>query len=251
MKIDELRFVAHRGYASRYPENTLLAMAKAIETGARYLECDIQLTLDHVPLLHHDPDIKRSTGCRGSVMELTFEELSNFSFGEPAKFGEQFAKTPITTLKNIAGVLSKNPDVQLFVELKEESINRFGTDIMLNVILDTLEPVIDQCIAISFDENAVMEAKKAGFKKTGWVLRRWNNKSRAVTETLSPDYIFCNYKKIKESEDSLWRGPWKWALYEITDPALAVKWFKFGADMVETMEIGELLDAFKKEANDA
>ncbi|VAX17868.1 Glycerophosphoryl diester phosphodiesterase [hydrothermal vent metagenome] len=251
MKIDESRFVAHRGYASKYPENTLLAMSKAIEAGAYFLECDIQLTLDHVPLLHHDPDIKRSTGRRGTVMDLTFEELSDFSFGEPARFGEKFAKTPITTLKDIAGLLSKNPNVQLFVELKEESICRFGAGVMLNVIVDTLKPVIDQCIAISFDENAVMEAKKWGFKKTGWVLRRWNNKSRKITEALSPDYIFGNYKKIKEADDSLWKGPWKWALYEITDSSLAIKWFKLGADMVETMEIGEMLDAFKKEAGNA
>ena len=42
--------VAHRGWASCYPENTLPAVAAALAAGAAYIEIDIQLTRDLVPV---------------------------------------------------------------------------------------------------------------------------------------------------------------------------------------------------------
>lgn len=250
MKINESRLVAHRGYAARYPENTRLAMSKAISVGALYLECDIQLTSDHVPILHHDANTKISTGDKKNVLESRLEELRCLSFGEPARFGDQFPNTAITTLADMVPLLTENRAVQLFVELKEESIKRYGAELMVKKVMTIIGPVIDQCIVISFDEQAVMEAKKQGWKKTGWVLRRWNNKSRTIAKSFSPDYIFCNYKKITPTSGSLWSGPWKWALYEIIDHDLAEKWFAIGTDLVETMEIEKMIDGACKKGPD-
>ena len=39
---------AHRGYNKLYPENTLLAFAKAIEVKTDYIELDIQLSADNI-----------------------------------------------------------------------------------------------------------------------------------------------------------------------------------------------------------
>ena len=52
MDIPEL--VAHRGYALHYPENTLIGIEAAIRAGARYVEVDVQLSADKVPVLFHD-----------------------------------------------------------------------------------------------------------------------------------------------------------------------------------------------------
>ncbi|MBI5638484.1 MAG: glycerophosphodiester phosphodiesterase [Nitrospinae bacterium] len=242
-------FVAHRGYAFKYPENTLLAMAKAVEAGALFLECDIQLTSDHIPVLHHDPDLARSAGCKGTVMELSFEELSRLSFGEPSRFGRTFEGTEITPLKSMVKLLSDNPDVSLFVELKEESLGRFGTELMVRAVIEAIKPVMERCIAISFATAPLVEARRQGWQKTGWVVRRYNEASRRVAESLSPDYLFCNHEKISAAPGALWKGNWKWALYEITDPALATKWLGLGADMIETMRIGEMLDFHRGKGN--
>ena len=51
---DSPAIVAHRGYTGRYPENTLLSLAAAVSYGARFLEFDVQLTRDGVPVLCHD-----------------------------------------------------------------------------------------------------------------------------------------------------------------------------------------------------
>lgn len=238
-------FVAHRGYAFKYPENTLLAMTKAVEAGALFLECDIQLTSDTIPVLHHDPGLARSAGRKGTVMELSLEELSHLSFGEPSRFGGTFDGTKITPLRDMVKLLSENPAVRLFVELKEESLDRFGTEIMMRAVIEAIAPVMERCIAISFATAPLAEARRRGWQKTGWVVRRYNDESRKVAESLSPDYLFCNHEKISPMPGALWQGNWKWALYEITDPALAQKWLGLGADMIETMQIGEMLNSFR------
>ncbi|MBI3581596.1 MAG: glycerophosphodiester phosphodiesterase [Nitrospinae bacterium] len=243
-RLDASRFVAHRGYASKYPENTLLSMAKAVEAGAVYLECDVQLTADKVPVVHHDPDLRRSAGAEGCVMDLRLEELSRHRFTEPGRLGDKFSNVGVTTLRDLAGLLLENPKVTLFVELKEESLERFGTELMVERVMQAITPAIDRCVAISFADAPLTAAAKSGWRRTGWVLRRFDDEHKARAEELSPDYLFCNHKKIPPVPGGLWRGKWKWALYEITDARVAEEWFQLGADMVETMDIGGMLDAF-------
>ena len=46
--------IAHRGYKAKYPENTLLAFAKAVvDAGAHALETDIHMTMDGEVVLSH------------------------------------------------------------------------------------------------------------------------------------------------------------------------------------------------------
>ena len=46
--------IAHRGAAGYLPEHTLVAKAYAYATGADYLEQDVILTRDDVPVVFHD-----------------------------------------------------------------------------------------------------------------------------------------------------------------------------------------------------
>ena len=59
-------------------------------------------------------------------------------------------------------------------------------------------------------------------------------------EALAPDFLFCNHTRIPDPSTPLWPGPWQWAFYEVTDPALALDLARRGATLVETMA----LDAF-------
>ena len=74
------RVLAHRGLTfdgSRqvFDENTIEAFAKAIEVGADFLESDIHVTKDLVPVLYHDADLQRLTGKKTLVSALTLSEL--------------------------------------------------------------------------------------------------------------------------------------------------------------------------------
>ena len=64
--------IAHRGNAAEFPENTLQALASAVELGVKHVEFDVQLTADKVPVLLHDADLERVAGREGNVHDLTW-----------------------------------------------------------------------------------------------------------------------------------------------------------------------------------
>lgn len=69
--------IAHRGYKARYPENTLLAFDKAVETGVHALETDVHITKDNVVVLSHDPTLKRCFGQDAPIIERTWDEVKD------------------------------------------------------------------------------------------------------------------------------------------------------------------------------
>ena len=77
---DKPRIFAHRGLAldsvgGPLDENTLPAFARALEVGAHYIESDIQVTADGVPVLFHDTDLKRVAGIDAPVQSLSVSEI--------------------------------------------------------------------------------------------------------------------------------------------------------------------------------
>ena len=63
--------VAHRGHAAAFPENTLPALRSALELGAAWLEFDIQLSADRIPVLCHDASLQRTAGIRTAPWDNT------------------------------------------------------------------------------------------------------------------------------------------------------------------------------------
>ena len=232
--------VAHRGYAGRYPENTLPAVAAALRAGVSCVEIDVQLTADGVPVLFHDADLARTTGAAGRITGTAFPALQGMRAGETARLGPRFRATMIPTLAEFAELLRAWPAAQAFVELKRESLDTFGSDAVVARVLDALAPCLDRCILISFDEHALSRARAAGAPRIGWVVGAWDDVQRNIAEALAPDFLFCNHTRIPDPSTPLWPGPWQWAFYEVTDPALALDLARRGATLVETMA----LDAF-------
>jgi glycerophosphoryl diester phosphodiesterase len=69
------RFVAHRGGAARWPENSLTAFRGAVAAGASLLECDVHLTRDGEVVVIHDPTLDRTTTGRGPIEAQTVAEI--------------------------------------------------------------------------------------------------------------------------------------------------------------------------------
>lgn len=56
-RYDPPLILAHRGLSGVYPEESLSAYRHAAIAGADYLECDIQVTKDSVPVCSHEPNL--------------------------------------------------------------------------------------------------------------------------------------------------------------------------------------------------
>lgn len=67
--------VAHRGGALEAPENTVAAVRHAVAIGAQWIEVDVHLTRDGVPVVLHDDTLDRTTDGVGPVQALTLDEL--------------------------------------------------------------------------------------------------------------------------------------------------------------------------------
>lgn len=74
--------VAHRGFSSKAPENTIAAMDMAMaEPYVNWVEVDVQMSKDGVPVLIHDYTLKRTTNGRGSVKETTWADMQLLDAG--------------------------------------------------------------------------------------------------------------------------------------------------------------------------
>lgn len=76
-----IQIFAHRGNMSRFPENTLPAFINAAESGAQWLELDIQMTSDGHLVVTHDEDTFRVSGVSCKVEEANLAELKSLNFG--------------------------------------------------------------------------------------------------------------------------------------------------------------------------
>ena len=74
-KADHILIGGHRGCECELPENSIAAMERGIRDGADYLEIDVQLTSDGVPVIYHDTRLEYKTDLTGYVHEHTEAEL--------------------------------------------------------------------------------------------------------------------------------------------------------------------------------
>ncbi|WPG99088.1 Hypothetical protein R9X50_00189700 [Acrodontium crateriforme] len=70
------QIIAHRGYNTKFPENSMAAFRGAIEAGAHALETDVRLTRDGVVVLSHDPTLMRCFGVEKKISDCDWEYIS-------------------------------------------------------------------------------------------------------------------------------------------------------------------------------
>ena len=233
--------VAHRGYPARYPENTLIGYERAVAAGARSVELDVQLSRDKVPVLYHDADTMRTSGAPGSLFDLTLAELKHLDASFAERFGEQYRGIPVPTLAEFCALMENRPDVEIFVEIKPESVKHFGVKQTVDRVLVSIKPVIERCVIISFHDGCIEYARSEHNMRIGWVLPKWNKETEARARELSPEFILVRKERIPANNCRIWSGPWQWAVYVVDDAKQANDYATKGIRYVETDRIAELL----------
>jgi glycerophosphoryl diester phosphodiesterase len=135
-------YVAHRGYAEEFPENTLEAFRGAAGS-ADWIECDVRRCLSGELVVFHDEDLGRVTGDSGTVGCTPWETLRDL---DVLGSGEG-----IPLLDDALDAIP--PEVGVQIELKQ-----------LGVAADVLDAAGDHdnpVILISFSPLALQEANAA------------------------------------------------------------------------------------------
>ena len=110
-----LHAVNHRGYNRVAPENTLSAYKLSKKAGFQYVECDVSLTADRVPVLLHDDSIDRTSNGCGNIEELTYDQVKDLDFGSWKSAA--YAGEKIPTFEEFIR-LCKNIGLHPYIELK-------------------------------------------------------------------------------------------------------------------------------------
>ena len=158
--------IAHRGASGYLPEHTLEAIAMAHAQGADYLEQDVVLSKDNVPVVLHDthidtvtdvarrfPDRKRADG-RYYALDFTVAELKQLAVSErfdprtgaavfPSRFPVGKGAFQIPTLEEELQLIqglnrSTGRDVGVYPEIKEPAWHRKEQRDISPIVLELL-----------------------------------------------------------------------------------------------------------------
>ena len=137
--------IAHRGFSTVYPENTLLAVMKGIDAGADGIEFDVYNSSDRVPVLMHDKTVQRTTDGTGEVAKLPLAQLRKLDAG--AWKHKKFAGEPVPALADVL-VKMKATKAKAMIEIKPDGIAR---EVVAAV---RAADMLGQSVAISFSDQA-------------------------------------------------------------------------------------------------
>ena len=233
--------IAQRGNVAEYPENTLPALRSALELGARHVEFDVQLSADRQPVLLNDSNLQRVAGMNRNALEMTWHELGGVTVSEPERLPNQHADIGIPSLAQAAMLLATQPAVTAFVEIKRASLRTFGAEIVVRKICEVLKPVVRQCVLVSADLTAVHHVRRLSTFRIGWMLSEYSSLSALKSEALVPDFLLCDQQLLTQSHSQLWRGPWRWAIYNVSSREDATEVASRGARLVGTTAFRRLL----------
>ena len=189
----KITVVAHRGASGYLPEHTLASKAMAHAMNADYIEQDIVLSKDDIPIVIHDillddvtnvsekyPNRKREDG-RYYVIDFTFEEIKTLEVTErfdsetglqiyPNRFPKGTSSFRLHSLQDEIELIqglnkSTGKNIGIYPEIKKpEFHHENGKDIskiVLNILSDYgYKTKNDKCIVQSFDAIELERIRK-------------------------------------------------------------------------------------------
>ena len=116
--------IAHRGGSGLAPENTLAAMAMALEQGADVLHVDVRRTRDGALVLVHDATVERTTDGAGTVAGMTLAEIRRLDAGY--RFTPDGGRTypwrgQGVTVPTLGEALTAFPGARFLIEVQEDT----------------------------------------------------------------------------------------------------------------------------------
>ena len=145
------KIFAHRGAESSRPENTKDAFLHALNSGAKAIELDVQLTKDDIPVVIHDYRLERyNKDYLEPVNHYTYEELKKIDVG--SFFSTEFSEARVPTLTSILEIVPQ--DVLLNIEIKNTPERHLGIEQQVADLISEFR-TIDNTIVSSFDHIAL------------------------------------------------------------------------------------------------
>lgn len=228
------RVMGHRGAAGHAPENTLAGIRMAAALGARWVEFDVKLTRDSVPVLLHDAKVNRTTDARGVLSRLNLAQTRNFDAGR--WFAPEFAGERIPTLEE-AIALARSLGLGANIEIKAtRGRHRETAARSIPIIARAWADDPDQVLVSSFSTESLSVAKEIAPQiRRGLLMRRRLPGWRDRAERLECFSMHCKDSMLtrRVTADML-RHPYHLYCFTVNDPARARQLYDWGVESIIT-----------------
>ncbi|QKG84808.1 glycerophosphodiester phosphodiesterase [Kroppenstedtia pulmonis] len=156
LALKKIEVYAHRGYSAVAPENTVAAFRQAAEVKADGIELDVQLSRDGEVIVIHDETVKRTTGQKGKVKDLTLEELHRLDAG--SWFSADWKGEKIPTLNEVLQLAAES-GMKVNIELKN---NKYPYPGLEEKVLQSVEyfGLMKKTIISSFNHYSLRRVKE-------------------------------------------------------------------------------------------
>ena len=212
-RLDLPPVIGHRGARARAPENTLAGFREAARLGCTWIEFDVRLTADGVPVVCHDSSLRRTTDGHGIVSRLPLKMVQAYDAGG----GE-----PVPTLDDTL-VLAGEHGLGVNIEIKADRGLAAAT---ASAVADSLGRLGDRPAGVlvsSFltETLAVFHALRPDIP-TGLLLGRLRGDWRKLAESLGCATINLNERRVTADRVArLNAAGYPVLAYTVNDPARA------------------------------
>ena len=161
--------IGHRGASAGAPENTLAAFVRASNEGADGVEFDVRLARDGVPVVIHDPTLRRTGMCEGFVGEMTSAELGKIDVGSwfnranPKFTYKEYCGQFVPTLDEVFRFFNEPPSRKaiIYVEMKTDKAEQSSNELAHSVVQSINEfEFRSRVVVVSFNLNALAFIKQ-------------------------------------------------------------------------------------------
>lgn len=226
------QYIAHRGVPARVPENTIASLREAKRLGATWVEFDVMLTKDDIPIIMHDWRLDRTTNGKGKVSELIASKIAALDAGN----GERVPT--LTEWLKIAAEL----ELGINVEIKSKSDK---AALLAEKVFHALKvwPAHLPSPLVSSAHYPCLKAYKAldSHANLAFIVNRvpldWRKKLAAINAV----GIVINYQKITSNQvGKLKAAGYHILAYTVNNTIKAEQLFKMGVDSVFTDAIFDM-----------
>jgi len=230
--MQEVRFVAHRGFSMEAPENTIPAFELAGRSGFWGLECDTYCTVDGKWIVHHDRTVDRMTNGSGKVKDFTYSEIKNLNIVSGHNIAD-FPDLKIPMLEDVLAVCKKF-NMYAFVEIEE-----YHKDAELQTLLDLVESsgMMNHCRFICFNADDLRKVRNLHKHiPLGYLSGEYPSPlDLEIVQNLAPAFLDYYYEKTT-AEDILrcHNAGIEVSIWTINTQEIAQHFVQIGADYITT-----------------
>lgn len=236
------RLIGHRGAAAAAPENTISSIRRARQLGAAWVEFDVKLTREGVPILMHDDRLERTTSGRGCVADHTLAAIRELDAG--GWFAPAFDGEVVPTLEE---ALTACAELGLGINLEIKPCAGRDEE-TAHAVIDVVEAnwTADLPLLISSFSHACLAVacERAPEVPRGYLCSRLPRDWAAELEHYGCVTLHTDHRRIRGAQlAELQAAGVPVLLYTVNDPRRVRKLLDLGVTAVFTDRVGEALDS--------